>query len=126
MRLAEFYDVDEINNFTLQIGESFNTLATKVYHIIRYNHSTAAGYFYTYLQEVFVNGQNRDVWCGSRRVITDNMMYDKNTGPDRAVSGKSCYKFIAGCKMLADQSACEPNDVFIYAASFVCMPVDQQ
>jgi hypothetical protein len=73
-----------------------------------------------------VNGQNQDVWCGSRRVITDNGIYDKNAGPDRSVSGKRCYKFIAGSKLLVDQSACELNEVFIYAASFVCTPVDQQ
>jgi hypothetical protein len=84
-----------------------------------------AGYFYAYIEEVFVNGQNQDVWCNSRRVITDPMMYDKNVGQDRSVSGKSCYKFIQGCKLVVEHAACEPNDVFVFAASFVCMPVDQ-
>ena len=73
-----------------------------------------------------MNGQNQDVWCGSRRVITDNRIYDKNAGPDRTVSGKRCYKFIAGSKLLVGQTACEPHEVYTYAASFVCTPVDQQ
>jgi hypothetical protein len=121
MHLAEFYDADEMNNFTLKIGENFKPKAL----LILTMKNTSAENRYTYLSEVYVNGQNQDVWCNSRRVITDNRLYSSKKS-NKQYGGISCYKFIKGSNLIADNGACKPNDVFGDRAIFVCVPVNQQ
>jgi len=45
--------------------------------------------------EVFVNGQNQDVWCDSKMVITDLTMYDVGKF-NTAVDTPSCYPLYGG------------------------------
>jgi hypothetical protein len=80
---------------------------------------------YSLFNEVYVSGQNQDVWCYSRRVITDNRMYN-DAGPNKYYGFRSCYKIFQGMKMIVDNLGCRPTDAFSYHAGFICAPVDQQ
>jgi len=51
--------------------------------------------FFGFIGEVFVNGQNKDVWCESKTVINDLSMYTAGKSYSN-IDTLSCYSFQHG------------------------------
>lgn len=68
-----------------------------------------------FIENVYVNGQNQDVWCRSNKTINDNSMYSAGKSDDYLIS-ESCYIFQFDQKFLvAEHLKCKITDFFMGA-----------
>lgn len=78
---------------------------------------------YTYMGEVYVSGQNEDVWCNSHQTITDYRVYGANNGPLLTPSYSSCYKMVGGQTLSAQTYGCTRNQIW-GPIGFICMIIN--